>query len=346
MVCGMSDEMNMVKVWQGGIADKTPLWLMRQAGRYLPEYRDLRAKAGGFLDLCFNPEFAAEVTLQPMRRFALDSAIIFSDILILPYALGVGLRFGAGEGPILDVVKSASVLRDVPDQKILSPVYDAISIVRAELEKDRALIGFAGSAFTVASYMIEGRGGHDFSGIKAMMRENTAEFNAIMDVLVEQTTQHLCGQIEAGVNAVQLFESWAGALEGAEFARYVLEPNKRIIAGVKAKYPNIPVIFFPRAASVDDLRACAGIGADCLGLSQDVSLDVAKELQNQVCVQGNLDPQILLLGGQAMKDAVEDICQNLAGRHFVFNLGHGVIKETPPEHVAQLVEWVHDWKIK
>lgn len=347
----MKDEMMIIDAWKGRKTNRIPLWLMRQAGRYLPEYRDVRAKAGGFLKMVYDPALAAAVTLQPLRRFDLDAAILFSDILVVPHALGLGLDFLEGEGPRLETVCDAdgvARLRRDGLMRRLSPVIEAALRVRGDLSGDKALIGFAGSPWTVASYMVHGGGGHDFAAIKDWAARDPQGFGGLIDVLVDCTVEYLDAQIRAGADAVQLFESWAGVLTGADFQRWVIAPNARIATGVKALHPGVPVIGFPRSGVAADVAAfAAGAGIDAVGLSQDVDLIwVAQVLQPSVCVQGNLAPEILLEGGNRMVESVLAICETLGRGPFVFNLGHGVIKETPPEHVAALVEAVHGWTCK
>ncbi len=332
-----------IDAWKGRKTPRIPLWLMRQAGRYLPEYRELRAKAGGFLNMVYNPELAAEITLQPLARFDLDAAILFSDILVVPQALGQGLRFAEGEGPVLDELnlKALDEGRVLP---FLQPVMETVAQVRGRLPKDKALIGFAGSPWTVASYMVEGRGGHDFAKIKAMP---AASLQAVTDVLVRATVAYLDAQVRAGAQAIQLFESWAGVLTGAEFDRWVIAPNRSIVAQLKAMHPDVPVIGFPRTGNREDVaRYMRETRVDVVALSQDIGgVWAASALQPSVCVQGNLDPELLLEGGDAMLEAATVICAQMGHGPFVFNLGHGVIKETNPDHVAALVNCVHGVKV-
>lgn len=315
--------------------DRTPVWLMRQAGRYLPEYRALREKAGSFLTMCYTPEFATEVTLQPMRRFGLDAAIIFSDILVIPHALGQNVYFVEGEGPKLDPVDFSKLFFN---KTTLDPVYEAIKRVRKELPTDKALLGFAGGPFTLASYMIEGGGGHDFSNIKKMIRDDKIGFTALIDVLSDAVLTHLQAQIEAGVDAVQIFESHAGQLQGPDFAEFIVRPVRKIVQGLSKK---VPVIGFAREAAEEDfLRFAVDTGIDCVGVDQGMDIEfAARNLPPRIVIQGNLDPQKLRSGN--MEESIVRIKKAMKDRAFVFNLGHGVIKDTPPEHVGRLVELVH-----
>lgn len=333
-----------IQAYNGNKTDGTPLWLMRQAGRYLPEYRALRAEAGSFLAMCYNPELAAEVTLQPMKRFDIDAAIIFSDILVIPHAMGQHVYFVEGEGPKLDPIDFKS-LRDADDAdfaKLLAPVYEAIRLTRARLPADKALIGFVGGPFTLASYMIEGGGGHDFTRTKAMMREDKAGFSALISRLTNAVSVHLLAQIEAGCDAVQVFESHAGQLQGAEFVEFVVHPVRAI---AKAIGKRVPVVGFARGATQDDLlRFAVDTGIDAVGIDQHTDMGwAARNIPPRLCLQGNLNPETLL-SGVGLENAITNILKATQGRAFVFNLGHGVIKETPPEHVALVVQTVHNFK--
>ncbi|RXH08315.1 uroporphyrinogen decarboxylase [Bradyrhizobium guangzhouense] len=321
-----------------------PLWMMRQAGRYLPEYREVRAKAGGFLDLCFNPELAAEVTLQPIRRFGFDAAIIFSDILVIPYALGREVRFEVGEGPRLepldDPAKVATLAAQADFGK-LQPVFDALKIVRAALDPSTALIGFCGAPWTVATYMVAGHGTPDQAPARMMAYRHPEAFAEIIDVLVENSVRYLLAQLEAGADALQIFDTWAGVLPPAEFARWSTEPTRRIVEGVRAKVPDAKIIGFPR-----------GAGAQLPGyveatLVNAVSMDwtaepafIRERVQSRVAVQGNLDPLVLISGGAALDRAVDDVLANFAQGRFIFNLGHGIQPETPIAHVEQMIKRV------
>ncbi|HEV3174696.1 MAG TPA: uroporphyrinogen decarboxylase [Stellaceae bacterium] len=317
---------------------------MRQAGRYLPEYRALRTKAPDFLSFCLMPELAAEATLQPIRRFAFDAAIVFSDILVVPYALGQRVGFREGEGPSLEALTGESDIRKLePNRAIerIAPVQETLRQVRTALPKDVALIGFAGAPWTVATYMVEGGTSRDFIRTKRWAFSDPTGFAALIDRLVSTTTDYLLGQIEAGAEAIQLFDSWAGVLPEAEFRRWVIEPTARITSTLKARYPSVPIIGFPRGAGVLYEAYTEDSGVDAVSLDSAVPLAWAREhLQARHTVQGNLDPVLLLTGGPAMAAAVRGIVTALRGRPFVFNLGHGILPETPPEHVTALVEHV------
>jgi uroporphyrinogen decarboxylase len=318
-----------------------PIWLMRQAGRYLPEYRELRARAGSFLDLCFSPDLAAEATLQPVRRYGLDAAILFSDILVVPHALGRRVDFVEGEGPSLDPLKPPDIgrLEGGALRKRLTPVFEAVRSIRADLPRACALIGFAGAPWTVATYMIEGGPSQDFAAAKRFAFADPAGFAELIDVLVGTTAEYLIGQIEAGAEAVQLFDSWAGVLAEPEFRRWAIEPVRDIVARVKHAHPRVPIIGFPRGAGMLYADYARDAGVDAVGLDTSVPLALAQALQARLPVQGNLDPQLLVVGGAAMRSGARAIVEALGGGPFVFNLGHGIVPETPPENVAELV-WI------
>lgn len=338
-------EKPLLSALQGQRQKRPPVWLMRQAGRYLPEYRRVREKAGGFLDLCYTPALAAEVTLQPVERFGLDGAILFSDILVIPDALGQEVWFVEGEGPKLSPIRTARDLAGLSPTwcgQRLEPVYEAVGLVAGQLPEGVTFLGFAGAPWTVATYMLEGGSSRDFETAKRVMYTDPAFFGGLVDLLVEGTVDHLCNQISAGVDAVQLFDTWAGVLPQSAFRRWVVEPARRIVEGVKARYPDCPVIGFPRGVGVGYIEYAKATGVDGLSLDVSVPLDWARtELQSLVTVQGNLDPQLLLIGGNGLIEETDRILEELSGGPFIFNLGHGVIKETPPEHVAALVERVH-----
>jgi len=320
-----------------------PIWLMRQAGRYLPEYRALRARAQDFLAFCLTPELAMEATLQPIRRFGFDAAIVFADILIVPYALGQTVGFREGEGPILDPVKSETVCTlDVARVAERSaPVLETLQRVKAALPEDVALIGFAGAPWTVATYMVEGGTSRDFARTKRWAFGDPASFGVLIDRLVEATTIYLTAQIEAGAEVLQLFDSWAGVLPETEFRRWVIEPTKRIVVALKARHPTVPIIGFPRGAGALYAAYVKESGVDAVSLDSAVPLNWAREeLQARLPVQGNLDPVALVVGGTAMTEAVGRIRAAFQAGPFVFNLGHGIVPETPPEHVMELVSLI------
>ena len=321
-----------------------PLWMMRQAGRYLPEYREVRAKAGGFLDLCFTPELAAEVTLQPIRRFQFDAAIIFSDILVIPYALGRNVAFEAGEGPRLDPLdtpEKIGQLRQDADFNKLEPVFEALRRVRAALAPEVALIGFCGAPWTVATYMVAGHGTPDQAPARLLAYRHPQAFAKIIDALVENSIRYLVGQLDAGADALQIFDTWAGVLPTREFERWSIEPTRRIVRGVRRHKPDARIIGFPRGAGA---LLPAYVAETCVDA---VSIDWAAEpelirsqVQSKVAVQGNLDPLALIAGGAALDAAIDEVLANYGSGRLIFNLGHGIQPETPIAHVEQMVKRV------
>lgn len=336
-----------LRALQGDVSAIPPVWLMRQAGRYLPEYRETRAQAGGFLNLVYNPALAAEVTLQPLRRYRFDAAILFSDILVIPQALGQALRFTTGEGPQLDALSGAADLARLDPHNIdktLAPVYETVATIRAGMQRegfsDTALIGFAGAPWTIACYMAEGQGSRDFLAAKTWAYRDPAGFDQLIAIITDATIHYLSRQIEAGAEAVQLFDSWAGCADEMQFLRYVVAPAKRIVAALSARFPHIPVIGFPRGAGAQYEIYAQNTGVSALGLDTQVPVAQAKQLQKHIPVQGNLDPAALLAGGRALDEAVDRIRDGLAGGAHIFNLGHGIIKETPPENVTRLIDRV------
>jgi uroporphyrinogen decarboxylase len=324
-----------------------PIWLMRQAGRYLPEYRAVRAGVSDFIALCTSPSLAAEVTLQPIRRYGFDAAILFSDILILPWALGHGLTFKEGEGPVLPRLRDAAGLAALDLNRVadaVAPVMETVRRVRTGLAAEgfpgTALIGFAGAPFTVACYMVEGGGSRDFAATRAMAYGDPGLFGGLMDMLTEATIDYLSMQAEAGAEALMLFDSWAGVLSPSLFRQHVIAPAARIVATLRQRYPAVPIIGFPRLAGlmVGDYGA-TGVNA----IAMDTSMDLARAsamVPHGVAVQGNLDPMALVAGGAALAGETAAILQAMKGRPFIFNLGHGIVPQTPPEHVAALVEQV------
>lgn len=341
-------EKTLLRVLHGETLQSPPLWLMRQAGRYLPEYREMRASVSGFLELCYTPEKAVEVTLQPIRRFGFDAAILFADILLLPQALGQPLDFMEGEGPKLEPIRDADGIARLGLDRIekhLSPVYETVKGLREQLPDETTLIGFAGSPWTVATYMVEGGSSRDFVNAKGWAFSNPGEFSSLMDLLVAGTVQYLTGQINAGAEVIQLFDTWAGVLPEEEFKRFVIAPTKRIVDGVKAVAPDVPVIGFPRGAGVLAESYVRETGVDAVGLDSSVSLTWAAERLQPICaVQGNLDPVLLLSGGKPMQEAAHRILNAFADGPFIFNLGHGILPTTPPENVADLVNCVRGWR--
>jgi len=323
-----------------------PVWLMRQAGRYLPEYRALRASKGGFLNLVYDSEAAAEITLQPIRRFGFDGVILFSDILIVPYAMGQDLEFLVGEGPhlsprLLDAALTS--LTAVPER--LSPIYETVRQVKAALPGDKTMLGFAGSPWTVATYMVAGEGSRDQHDTRALAYRDRAGFQAIIDAIVTVTVEYLIGQIQAGAEAVQLFDSWSGSLAPSEFERWVIAPNAAIVRQLKARYPDVPVIGFPKGAGEKLAAYARETGVDAVGIDETIDpLWAARELPAGMPVQGNLDPLLLLAGGDELDRQALRVLEAFADRPHVFNLGHGIGQTTPIEHVEQLLALVRGWK--
>jgi uroporphyrinogen decarboxylase len=318
-----------------------PIWMMRQAGRYLPEYRKIRATVPGFLDLCFTPKLAAEVTLQPIRRFGFDAAILFSDILVVPHALGQTVTFSAGEGPLLAPPMSAKEIASLPervDQTVLAPVYETIRRVRDELASDVALLGFCGAPWTVATYMVAGHGTPDQAPARLFAYREPAAFAALIDILVEASSDYLVEQFSAGVDAVQLFDTWAGVLGGQEFDRWCIEPARRIVANLRSRVPHAKIIGFPRGAGASLTRYTGQVAVDAVGLDWMIDRGFAREqIQSRRPVQGNLDPLALLAGGAALDGAIDEVLAAFAAGPFIFNLGHGILPETPIAHVEQML---------
>ncbi len=335
----------LLRTLRGENAAERPVWLMRQAGRYLPEYRALRAEKGGFLALVYDSEAAAEITLQPIRRFGFHGAILFSDILIVPYAMGQDLEFLAGEGPKLSprlVDHALESLHAVPER--LAPIYATVTKVRASLGPGRTLLGFAGSPWTVATYMVAGEGSRDQHDTRALAYRDPGAFQAIVDAITAVTIEYLGGQINAGAEAVQLFDSWAGSLAPAEFERWVIAPNAAIIAALRQQFPQVPVIGFPKGAGEKLPAYARETGADAIGIDETIDPAwAAKALPEGLPVQGNLDPLLLLAGGRELERHALHILDCFADRPHVFNLGHGIGQTTPVEHVEQLLAVVRGW---
>jgi uroporphyrinogen decarboxylase len=336
----------LLRTLRGENTPARPVWLMRQAGRYLPEYRALRERKGGFLALVYDTDAAAEITLQPIRRFGFDGAILFSDILIVPYAMGQDLEFLAGEGPRLSpplIDAALASLHAVPER--LSPIYETVAKVRASLGNERTLLGFAGSPWTVATYMVAGEGSRDQHDTRAMAYRDRAGFQAIIEAITATTIEYLGGQIAAGAEAVQLFDSWAGSLAPAEFERWVIAPNAAIVTALKARFPDVPVIGFPKGAGEKLPAYARETGVDAIGVDETIDpLWAAKALPAGLPVQGNLDPLALLAGGDELDGRARTILDAFADRPHVFNLGHGIGKETPIAHVEQLLALVRAWR--
>jgi uroporphyrinogen decarboxylase len=330
----------LLRALAGETLARPPWWLMRQAGRYLPEYRAVRAKTRDFVELCLTPALASELTLQPVRRYRMDGAILFSDILMVPHALGQALSFREGEGPVLKPIEGrADIMRLDPSHVIerLAPVCEAIDRVAQALDSQTTLIGFAGAPWTVATYMVEGGTSREFRRVKSWAYRDAEGFAALIDLLVESTVDFLAAQIAAGAEVVQLFDSWAGVLPAPAFERWVIDPTQRIRAALKRRFPSLPVIGFPRGAGLLYERYIVETGVDGIGLDTTVPTGFTRaRLQQLATAQGNLDPVLLLAGGVALETAVTELRRTLGGGPFVFNLGHGVLTETPPENVARL----------
>ncbi len=326
----------------GKKSDQTPVWLMRQAGRYLPEYRELRAKKGGFLELCYDAEAAAEVTLQPIRRFGFDGAILFSDILIVPHAMGQKLWFETGEGPrlapkLLDAALGS--LEAAPEH--FEAIYATVRSVASQLDDKTTFMGFAGSPWTIATYMVNGQGSKDQAATRRFAYRDEAAFGELIAAIVDNTVTYLLGQIDAGVDALQLFDSWAGSLSPAQFEKWVIAPNAEIIARLKAVHPDLPIIGFPKGAGAKLVAYARETGADAIGLDETVDPVWAHEnLPATLPLQGNLDPLALIAGGEALEKSVRHILQVFEDRPHIFNLGHGILPDTPIEHVEKLLTLV------
>lgn len=340
----MADKL-LLRALAGETLEVPPIWMMRQAGRYLPEYRATRAQAGDFLSLCYNSELAAEVTLQPIRRYGFDAAILFADILLIPDALGADLWFVTGEGPRLSTIETAddfAKLKDADDiHAHLAPVYETVRILSRELPEETALIGFAGAPWTVATYMIAGRGTPDQGPAHALKAENRALFEALLDRLTEATIAYLSAQIDAGAEVVKLFDSWAGSLKGQDFEDYALAPAKRIISALKDKHPDIPIIAFPREAGEKYIGFAKATGADCVALDNSVDAAWAAEhVQVDGCVQGNLASSHMVTGGEALVSETRRIVDAFSKGPHIFNLGHGITPDADPENVQLMIDTV------
>jgi len=340
----MSDK-TILRALRGEVLPTPPVWMMRQAGRYLPEYRATRAQAGDFLSLCYNSELAAEVTLQPIHRYGFDAAILFADILLLPQALGVELWFETGEGPRMSTTttpEGVAALRGKDDiHETLGPIYETVRILRQALPAETTLIGFAGAPWTVATYMIAGRGTRDQGPAHALKAADRATFAAIIDRLTEATIEYLAKQVEAGAEVVKLFDSWAGSLKGQDFEDFAVAPTARIIAELKARFPGLPVIAFPREAGEGYIGFAKKTGADCVALDNSVTPEWgAAHVQVDGCVQGNLDPKHMVTGGPALVEATRHVVQAFSKGPHIFNLGHGITPDADPENVALMIETI------
>lgn len=341
----MKSQKTILRALAGETLATPPIWMMRQAGRYLPEYKATRAQAGDFLSLCYNPDLAAEVTLQPIRRYGFDAAILFADILLVPQALGADLWFVTGEGPRLSTITSADDFAKLkPADAIhdhLAPVYETVKILSRELPDDTTLIGFAGAPWTVATYMIAGQGTPDQGPAHALKAENRAVFDALMERITQATISYLSMQIQAGAEVVKLFDSWAGSLQDADFIAYSIKPMQQITAALKALHPDTPVIAFPRGAGERYAGAHAAIGADCIAVDDGVTAEwAAANLQTGGCVQGNLKSSHMVTGGDALVSKTKRIVEVFSNGPHIFNLGHGITPDADPENVQLMIETV------
>lgn len=334
----------LLRVLEGAREAVPPVWMMRQAGRYLPEYREVRAKAGGFLDLCFNPELAAEVTLQPVRRFGFDAAILFSDILIVPLAFGRKVEFLVGEGPKLEPLADAAAvdgMHEAIDGHVLAPIYETVARVKSQLDRKTTLIGFCGAPWTVATYMVAGEATSDQAPARLFALRDPEGFGRLIDRLVEGSIEYLVGQLKAGAEAVQIFDTWAGVLSPEQFDRWCIQPTEKIVAGVRRQVPGAKIIGFPRGAGAMTLPYVIATGVDGVGIDWTFPRSLAADiLQPRAAVQGNVDPLALLAGGAALDREVDDVMTQLAGKPLIFNLGHGILPATPIAHVERMLKRV------
>lgn len=336
---------NLIKLFRKE-SSHIPIWLMRQAGRYLPEYMEVRSTVSDFLELCYDSKKAAKVTLQPIDRFGLDAAIIFSDILVLPHALGWNVSFKKGEGPILEKFKSDKDLLKLSDKlsNQINNVYDTVSIVRNLLPKHVSLIGFAGSPWTVISYMLEGKGKNDFSVSKSFLYNNQKTALKLFDIISEKTVEYLSGQIEAGAEIIQLFDSWSGVLNGSDYEEFIIKPTKKIVESLKEKFPYVPIIGFPRGSGYNYDNYIKNTNIDGVSVDQFTPVSQMKKWQRDIIVQGNLDPVVLLTNKEKIKKAVDEILYKVEDKNFIFNLGHGIMPNTDPKNVEYLVNYVKNFK--
>jgi uroporphyrinogen decarboxylase len=341
----MMTNKTILRALKGEVLPIPPIWMMRQAGRYLPEYRATRAKAGDFLSLCYTPDLAAEVTLQPIRRYGFDAAILFADILLLPQALGPKLWFETGEGPRMETTTTLDQVQALkPTEAIhetLSPVYETVRILAAELPKETTLIGFAGAPWTVATYMIAGKGSPDQAAAHLLKDKDRVAFQALIDRISEATIEYLSAQIAAGAEVVKLFDSWAGSLKGQDFRDFAIAPTARIIAALKARHPGIPIIAFPREAGSGYIGFGHQTGADCVAIDNSVSPEwAATNVQIDGCVQGNLAPEHMVKGGDALVQATQHVVRAFSKGPHIFNLGHGITPDASPDHVQLMIDTV------
>ncbi|MBL4802893.1 MAG: uroporphyrinogen decarboxylase [Emcibacter sp.] len=346
----MTNNKRFIQALHSQSTDRVPFWYMRQAGRYLPEYMERRKTAGSFLDLCFSPEFAVEVTLQPLRRYQMDAAILFSDILLIPQALGQHLEFRQGEGPVLTPVDTADKINMLSMDGLhehLAPVYETVKRLHHEIPETTALIGFAGAPWTVATYMVGGHGSSDQAVTRQFAYQEEEVFQSLIDLLVKATSEYLIKQIQQGAEVIQLFDTWAGNLPEDEFQKWAVEPVRKIILNIRAQYPKIPIIGFPRGAGSrypDYIRAT---GVTAVSIDTTMPLEWVRDNIQTLCpVQGNLDPLLLVAGGEKMENRVREILDCLSEGPFIFNLGHGIVPQTPPENVARVSEIIREYQKK
>lgn len=344
----MSANKLFIQTLKGEQTSRVPFWFMRQAGRYLPEYMALRKEAGSFLDLCYNPDFATEVTLQPIRRFNMDAAILFSDILVIPDALGQDLAFKTGEGPVLTQVNNQETLNALSMDNLhdhLSPVYQTVSNLSEKLPDNVALIGFAGAPWTVATYMVNGKGSKDQAETRLMAYQDRKTFQKIIDLLVVSTSEYLIKQVDHGAEALQIFDSWSGTLPADEFIKWCIEPVKQIIENIRAVHPEVPIIGFPKGAGAKIKNFVRKTGVDAVSIDTSTSTSWVRNVVQPLCpVQGNLDPLLLVAGGKPLENAVYHILEHLKDGPHVFNLGHGIIPQTPPENVKMVSDIILNYR--
>ncbi len=346
----MTKNKNFLQALKGETTDRVPFWYMRQAGRYLPEYMERRKTAGSFLDLCFSPDFAVEVTLQPLQRYHMDAAILFSDILVVPQALGQHLEFRQGEGPVLTPVDTADKINKLGMEGFhehLAPVYETVNKLSQAIPKETALIGFAGAPWTVATYMVQGHGSPDQAAARSLAFQQEDVFQGMIDLLIKSTSEYLIRQIEQGAEVIQLFDTWAGNLPDDQFRKWAIEPMAKIVENIRAKYADIPIIGFPRGAGCRYPEYIWATGVTAVSIDTTMPLEWVRDHIQPLCsVQGNLDPLLLVAGGDRLETRAREILDCLSGGPFIFNLGHGIVPQTPPENVARLSEIIREYQIK
>ncbi|MGI9357283.1 MAG: uroporphyrinogen decarboxylase [Rhizobiaceae bacterium] len=342
MASDKGNEKTMMRVIGGNTLPTPPIWMMRQAGRYLPEYQTVRKKAGSFLDLCYNPKLATEVTLQPIRRFGFDAAILFSDILVIPDALGIDVRFEEGRGPVLEPVNETSIddINTANALRHLSPVLETVSRLHTELDEQTTLLGFCGAPWTVATYMIAGHGTPDQGPARQFALNHPENFQRLIDILVKASADYLIAQLKAGADAVQIFDSWASVLDQNQFQRWCVKPVAEIVRLVRSEVPDAKIIGFPKGIGAFYEGYTSATGVDMLGLDWTMPMNFAQKLQKECPIQGNLDPQRLIAGGRALDEGVDTILESLGNGPLVFNLGHGITPQTPIAHVEQMIDRV------